>query len=90
MSKIAIVTDSKCDLPNNVVKEKNIIVIPLNVHFGMNFYYDYSYFFSKTYYVFYILISPGYPNFSDLMNFILYQNKYYSMSKIIKNTHNGL
>lgn len=40
MSKIAIVTDSTCDLPNKVVKEKNITVIPLNVHFGEETFLD--------------------------------------------------
>jgi len=40
MSKIAIVTDSTCDLPEKVIKEKNITVIPLNVHFGEETFLD--------------------------------------------------
>ena len=40
MSKIAIVTDSTSDLPEEVVKEFNINVIPLTVHFGEKEYKD--------------------------------------------------
>ena len=40
MSKIALVTDSTCDLPESVVKDKNITVIPLNVHFGDETFLD--------------------------------------------------
>jgi len=40
MSKIALVTDSTCDLPKSVVKDKNITVIPLNVHFGDETFLD--------------------------------------------------
>jgi len=40
MSKIALVTDSTCDLPESVVKDKNIKVIPLNVHFGEETFLD--------------------------------------------------
>lgn len=40
MSKIALVTDSTCDLPESVVKDKNITVIPLNVHFGEETFLD--------------------------------------------------
>ncbi len=40
MSKIALVTDSTCDLPKSVVKDKNITVIPLNVHFGQETFLD--------------------------------------------------
>mgnify|MGYP001335540515 FL=1 len=40
MSKIALVTDSTCDLPKSVVKDKNIKVIPLNVHFGEETFLD--------------------------------------------------
>lgn len=40
MSKIALVTDSTCDLPEKVVIEKNITVIPLNVHFGEETFLD--------------------------------------------------
>ena len=40
MSKIALVTDSTCDLPQSVVKDKNITVIPLNVHFGEETFLD--------------------------------------------------
>ena len=40
MSKIALVTDSTCDLPESVVKDKNITVIPLNVHFGQETFLD--------------------------------------------------
>ena len=40
MSKIALVTDSTCDLPKSVVKDKNIKVIQLNVHFGDETFLD--------------------------------------------------
>ena len=40
MSKIALVTDSTCDLPKSVVKDKNVTVIPLNVHFGEETFLD--------------------------------------------------
>jgi len=40
MSKIALVTDSTCDLPESVVNDKNITVIPLNVHFGEETFLD--------------------------------------------------
>ena len=40
MSKIPLVTDSTCDLPESVVKDKNITVIPLNVHFGEETFLD--------------------------------------------------
>jgi len=40
MPKIAIVTDSTCDMPSDLVKEKNITVVPLNVHFGEETFLD--------------------------------------------------
>ena len=40
MSKIAIVTDSTSDLPEELVKKFNINVIPLTVHFGEKEYKD--------------------------------------------------
>jgi DegV family protein with EDD domain len=40
MSKIAIVTDSTCDLPKKVVEKYNISVVPLNVHFGEETFLD--------------------------------------------------
>ena len=40
MSKIALVTDSTCDLPESVVKKNKITVIPLNVHFGEETFLD--------------------------------------------------
>lgn len=40
MAKIAIVTDSTADLPENLYKEYNISVVPLSVIFGENAYLD--------------------------------------------------
>ena len=40
MNKIKIVTDSTCDLPLQMVKENNIAVVPLKIHFGEQTYYE--------------------------------------------------
>lgn len=40
MNKIAIVTDSTADLPGDIVQEKNIAVVPLNIHFVDAVYKD--------------------------------------------------
>ena len=40
MSNIAIVTDSTCDLPKNIIEKYNISVVPLNVHFGEETFLD--------------------------------------------------
>tara|TARA_B110001454_G_scaffold99638_1_gene94143 strand:+ start:1034 stop:1870 length:837 start_codon:yes stop_codon:yes gene_type:complete len=40
MSKIAIVTDSTCDLPKKIIEKYNISVVPLNVHFGEETFLD--------------------------------------------------
>ena len=37
---VQIVTDSTSDLPQNVIEELGIMVIPLNVHFGQDSYLD--------------------------------------------------
>jgi DegV family protein with EDD domain len=37
---IALVTDSTCDLPNEIMNDYNIKVVPLTVHFGEDTYYD--------------------------------------------------
>ena len=37
---VRIVTDSTSDLPQEVAKELGIIVVPLNVHFGLDTYRD--------------------------------------------------
>jgi DegV family protein with EDD domain len=37
---IALVTDSTCDLPEKIMKNYNINVVPLTVHFGEDSYYD--------------------------------------------------
>ena len=38
--KIALVTDSTCDLPEELTDKYQIYVIPLNIHFGENQYLD--------------------------------------------------
>ncbi len=38
--KIAIVTDSTCDLPEDIIEKYQIQMIPLNIHFGDSFYLD--------------------------------------------------
>ena len=37
---IAILTDSTCDLPREMIDQHQIHVVPLTVHFGDNFYLD--------------------------------------------------
>jgi DegV family protein with EDD domain len=37
---IALVTDSTCDLPDQIMNDYNINVVPLTVHFGEDTYYD--------------------------------------------------
>lgn len=37
---IAVVTDSTCDLPQEILEEYQIHVVPLSVHFGKDFYLD--------------------------------------------------
>lgn len=39
-SRVAVVTDSTCDLAPNIVAEHNITVVPLNVHFGDEVFRD--------------------------------------------------
>jgi len=39
-NKIALVTDSSCDLPKAILEKYQIQVIPLNIHFGETFYLD--------------------------------------------------
>jgi DegV family protein with EDD domain len=36
----AIVTDSTCDLPQELIEEHQIQMVPLNIHFGDSFYLD--------------------------------------------------
>ncbi len=38
--KTAIVTDSTCDLPQELIEKHQIQMIPLNIHFGESFYLD--------------------------------------------------
>lgn len=39
-SKIAIVTDSTCDLPQETIEKYQIQVVPLSIHFGDSYYLD--------------------------------------------------
>lgn len=38
--KIALVTDSSCDLPAEIIEKYQIQVVPLSIHFGETFYLD--------------------------------------------------
>lgn len=38
--KTAIMTDSTCDLPEELIEKHQIQIIPLNIHFGKSFYLD--------------------------------------------------
>ena len=38
--KVAIVTDSTCDLPREIIEQYQIQMVPLNIHFGESFYLD--------------------------------------------------
>jgi len=40
MGKIQIVTDSSCDVPPDILKELNIHVVPMNIHFGTETYQE--------------------------------------------------
>ena len=40
MSKIIVITDSTCDLSQEIIKERNIVVVPLKVTFGGKTYLD--------------------------------------------------
>lgn len=40
MNKIKIITDSSCDLSNDIIEKYNIKVVPLNVSFGEDVYID--------------------------------------------------
>ena len=39
-NKVAIVTDSTCDLPDELIEKHQIQMVPLNIHFGDSFYLD--------------------------------------------------
>jgi DegV family protein with EDD domain len=39
-SDIALVTDSSCDLPKNIIDQYQIHVVPLSVHFGETYFLD--------------------------------------------------
>lgn len=39
-SNIALITDSSCDLPKELLDKHQIHVVPLGIHFGENFYLD--------------------------------------------------
>ena len=39
MAKVIIISDSTCDL-NNLIKERDVVVLPLKVCFGENMYKD--------------------------------------------------
>lgn len=38
--KIALATDSSCDLPSEIIEKYQIQVVPLSIHFGETFYLD--------------------------------------------------
>lgn len=38
--KIALVTDSTCDIPQELIEKYQIQMVPLNIHFGSSFYLD--------------------------------------------------
>ncbi len=38
--KVALVTDSSCDLPHEIIEKYQIQVVPLSIHFGATFYLD--------------------------------------------------
>ena len=38
--KVSLITDSTCDLPQEVIEKYQIQMIPLNIHFGDSFYLD--------------------------------------------------
>ena len=38
--KVAVVTDSTSDIPNEIAKKYDITIVPLNVHFDLDTYQD--------------------------------------------------
>lgn len=40
MGNVKIVTDSSCDIPPEIVKELRIEVVPMNIHFGTETFYE--------------------------------------------------
>lgn len=40
MGKVKIVTDSACDVPADIVKELDIAVVPMNIHFGTEMFLE--------------------------------------------------
>lgn len=40
MSKIQLIADTGCDLPDELIEKYNIHLIPVNVHFGERIYQD--------------------------------------------------
>lgn len=70
--KIAILTDSTCDIPRSMLDEYQIHVIPLNVHFGDNYFLDglslSGKHFKKLFFSSKIYPSTSQPAIKDLMN----------------------
>lgn len=70
--KIAILTDSTCDIPRSMLDEYQIHVIPLNVHFGDNYFLDglslSGEHFQKLFFSSKIYPSTSQPAIKDLMN----------------------
>ncbi|HAL65265.1 MAG TPA: fatty acid-binding protein DegV, partial [Bacteroidales bacterium] len=70
--KVAILTDSTCDIPRSMLDEYQIHVIPLNVHFGDNYFLDglslSGKHFQKLFFSSKIYPSTSQPAIKDLMN----------------------
>ena len=71
-SKVAILTDSTCDIPRDLLDRYQIHVIPLNVHFGENYFLDglslSGKHFRKMFFSSKVYPSTSQPSIKDLMN----------------------
>lgn len=80
-SKVAILTDSTNDLPSELVDKHHIHVVPLNVHFGKNYFLDGVSIsgkqFEKLFYASKEYPSTSQPSFKDFVNRYSYLSSHY-------------
>ncbi|MDO9510432.1 MAG: DegV family protein [Bacteroidales bacterium] len=80
-TKVAIMTDSTCDLPTEFIDKHHIHVVPLNVHFGKNYFLDGVSIsgkqFEKLFYSSKEYPSTSQPSFKDFVNKYSYLSSHY-------------
>jgi len=71
-AKVAILTDSTCDIPRILRDKYQIHMVPLNVHFGQNYFLDgvtiNGKHFKKLFYSSKVFPSTSQPSFQDFVN----------------------